>query len=524
MCGQFIEIVQREKCDEPVDCTTKRGITNDDCTTHRYREIDHLLRAQPLPWLAIAALMLTVRLVFVFAYPIAIGDASVYQEVARNILYNGCVSLSPSTGGLCAPHWGGNQLPGYPAFVAAVWSIFGETNTAVRVIQAFISSAALVYLAWAGSLWTNSRTVGLILGTVLALSPATLGWPRHMFTESLAIACSAWVFAELIRSLAEKNLRFVSLGLALAVAVFIRLDLLSLCVPVALIGLVIERPGKAIAKGAAIIVMLALPLSAWMARSVTVGLPAMPNLTITANGERFPAGFMAWGQSWATDQYQLGIWMYPVMKQRYRKIAPPPIAFDDEQEARRVGNLLDYLATIEGQVMPVDIDAAFGEIAMERAARAPIRHWLVLPLERALAMWANPASSTGLPLTEEILGPDDIKDAARRVKMLSLEGLPELVNLMARYPELLLYKAYSFSERMIVGLGIIGLLFYFILRPNSWAVLPCAAASFAVTRTMAFAYHGVPSTRYTVEAVPALEAAIIIAMLMLWKNRGATPR
>jgi hypothetical protein len=472
-----------------------------------------------MPWAAIGALMLMPRLIYVFAYPIAIGDASVYQEVARNILHNGCVSLSPSASALCLPHWGGNQLPGYPTFIAGVWAVFGETNTAVRVAQAVLSSAALLYLAWASALWTNSRVIGLVLGVVLAVSPATLGWPRHIFTESLAIACTAWFFAEIIRSLAEKNLRVLPLGLALAAAVFIRIDLLSLCIPLAFVGFIIERPLNAIAKGAAIILITVLPLSAWTVRSVTAGLPAMPDLTITAKGEPFPAGFMAWGNSWATDQYQLGIWMYPVMTERYSGIAPPSTAFDSAKERNRVRTLLKRLNTMEGQAMPANIDAAFGKIATERAENEPVRQWLTLPLKRISAMWINPASSTGLPLAEEILGPDNIKDAGRRVMLLSRDGLDELIDLIAEYPELLLYKGASFAERLVVGLASIIVLGSFIFRPNALAVLPIAAISFAVARLVAFAHFGVPSTRYTVEAMPPLEIAIIITLLIWWRKR-----
>jgi len=483
-----------------------------------------LIRAQPIPWLIIALLFLLPRFAFVFAYPIAIGDASVYLEVARNILHNGCTSLSPSTGELCVPHWGGNQLPGYPAFIAGIWGIFGETNTAVRIVQVLLSSAALFYLAWTSAVWSKSRTVGLILGTVLALSPTTLGWPRHMFTESLAIAGAAFVFAEIIRSLAEKNLRVLPLGLGLAAAIFVRIDLLSLCVPVALAGLIIERPGKAIAKGLVIAAIIALPISAWTLRSVAAGLPIVPDLTITAKGERFPAGFMAWGKTWAVDQYQLGIWMYPMMHRRYAGIVPPPEAFDDAEQENLVRAMLHQLKTIEGQEMPIDIDAAFGKIARARIANNPMEQWLVLPLKRMLAIWVNPASSTGLPLSEEIIGPTDIEDASRQFKMLSREGFSEMINLIVKYPELLLYKGASLAERLIIALTAIALLVGAVIRRSPWSILLFGAASFAAVRLVAFAYLGVPSTRYIVEAIPPLEAAIIVSLLMWWKtHRHTTP-
>ncbi|MBT5399653.1 hypothetical protein HOL24_03820, partial [bacterium] len=58
------------------------------------------------------------RLIFVFFFPDGGGDWDIYSTVAENIL-NGCgVSLSNPESGECVPHFGGNQLPGFPAFVA----------------------------------------------------------------------------------------------------------------------------------------------------------------------------------------------------------------------------------------------------------------------------------------------------------------------------------------------------------------------------------------------------------------------
>ena len=63
------------------------------------------------------------RLLLVQFFPWFEGDGTVYVAVARNILENACVSMSDPQSAACVPHWGGNQPPGYPAFIAVAWKL-----------------------------------------------------------------------------------------------------------------------------------------------------------------------------------------------------------------------------------------------------------------------------------------------------------------------------------------------------------------------------------------------------------------
>lgn len=463
--------------------------------------------------------MFGIRLFFVYKYPSAIGDASVYLTVARNIFLNGCVSLSIPESAECLPHWGGNQLPGYPAFIAASWALLGESNTVVRWMQALVSGASLLYLAWTAALWSKSQKFGLIVGLVLALSPTTAGWSRHLFTESLAIAATAWVFAEIIRSFAEKRLRVLPIGLGLAVAVFVRIDLLSLCIPVAIAGFMIETPTRAIYAGAVIAVLVASPIAIWTARSLALGLPAVPDLTIDPKGEKFPQGFKAWGNTWVVDEYQLGIWMYPAMVRQYSKITIPDNVIDNQREEERTNLLLARLLEFEGQSMPPDIDAEFAAIASERAKREPIRQWFLLPLKRMAAMWFNPASSTGLPIAKEIVGSNSINDPNTRIELLSGAGLGRLLRMLSKYPELIIYKGMSLAERVSFALFSLFALFAVTRRSGKGSQILGLALIFSVTRLLMFAFFGVPTTRYVVEGMPLLATATILALAEVRRHR-----
>ena len=80
------------------------------------------------------------RLGFVFFFPEAGGDYEIYTTVAKNIL-NGCgVSLSDPLTQECIPHFGGNHGPGYPLFISLIWSVFNDSDYAIRIIQSIIYS------------------------------------------------------------------------------------------------------------------------------------------------------------------------------------------------------------------------------------------------------------------------------------------------------------------------------------------------------------------------------------------------
>ena len=120
-------------------------------------------------YLLIATIALSSRLMLLLLYPQAGGDAMEYLQVARNIVLNGCVSLSDPTTGECLADWGGNQLPGYPIFISAVWSVMGDSLTSIRVGQSIIYVCAVLYLMRAIVRMTSSRRIGVAVGIIVSL-------------------------------------------------------------------------------------------------------------------------------------------------------------------------------------------------------------------------------------------------------------------------------------------------------------------------------------------------------------------
>src|SRR5258708_21267879 len=121
-------------------------------------------------WLVIAATVLA-RLPFIILFPFGGGDWDIYSTVAENILRGCGVSLSPPTGAECVPHFGGNHLPGFPVFVALIWTISAHSDMAIRIAQLLLYAAAVGWMTQAVSRFTPSNKAALSVGFVFALSP-----------------------------------------------------------------------------------------------------------------------------------------------------------------------------------------------------------------------------------------------------------------------------------------------------------------------------------------------------------------
>ena len=84
----------------------------------------------------VAALLcgLALRLYFIVHFPFYSGDTKFYEELARNWLDHGVYGLFVN--GQLMPV--DQRMPGYPAFLAAIYSVFGRARIAVMLAQAAI--------------------------------------------------------------------------------------------------------------------------------------------------------------------------------------------------------------------------------------------------------------------------------------------------------------------------------------------------------------------------------------------------
>ncbi len=459
----------------------------------------------------VVAIAIAVRLIFVFAFPNSGGDWDIYSTVAQNVL-DGCgVSLSTPGSGECAPHFGGNQLPGFPAFVAAIWWLTDHSDMAVRVAQMLCYAAALAWLMRAVLVLTKAPRIALLVGLVMALSPLQVAWPRFTQTETLALATNIWVAAELLLSLSEKRLRMIPLSLAFVAAIFTRLDGVLLSVPIAVACFLIYRPTQALRQGLIFALLTALPLTLWAVRNVSVGLPIMPQGMVLPNNAPTPYGYIAWCRSWMTEEYQRPGALYPPNRMVYSGIAIDSRAYDSSEEKAEVERWLVELAQHDRQPFPPSIDTRFARLARERVERSYYRAYISNNVSRALALWRNPFSSFAWP--NEL--PGDFGHQARLE--VARSGLAGVFSMAQRYPVEAVTKALTGGYRYLL-LGLTLGIFLVSLRRNSGDIGIVIKLVFAVfvARTMFFAVTNNVETRYTVEAVPWMELGVVLA---IWGRR-----
>src|ERR1700751_4645947 len=86
---------------------------------------------------------LALRLYFIFHFPFYSGDTKFYEELARNWLDHGVYGLFVNRQLMPVDQ----RMPGYPAFVAALYAMFGRTRMAVMFAQAGIELVTCVFAA-----------------------------------------------------------------------------------------------------------------------------------------------------------------------------------------------------------------------------------------------------------------------------------------------------------------------------------------------------------------------------------------
>ena len=198
-----------------------------------------------------------------------VGDAPSYLGPARELLHHGRFDAANPPG---QPEF--LRTPGYPAFIAAVYRVFGETNTAVLLVQVVLSALTvfLVYLL-ASTMW--SASIGLLAALFTALEPLQSVTSATLLTECVAallLTITAAVgFAVLRRDKPRPGLLAV-LGLVMAVSILVRPVLYYLPLLVLLL-LVIRYAGRrgqwvALAKAtAAFLVPLVVLVGGWQLRN-----------------------------------------------------------------------------------------------------------------------------------------------------------------------------------------------------------------------------------------------------------------
>jgi hypothetical protein len=439
------------------------------------------------------------------------GDWSVYARVAQNIV-SGCgVSMSPPDAQVCVPHFGGNGLPGYPAFIALVWFLFGTSKAAVLWAQVVVCSLAVPRVVYGASRMAG-RTAGLICGVLAALSPLQVFTVRVGLAEALSIACVNWLLAELMLSVADRRLRYWPIACALVVGIFLRLDFVVFSVPVAVVGIWIHGWVGAIRRGVIVVVLVSIPLGLWTARNVAVGIPILPPARnwMLPDGTQGPLGYLAWLKKWVTTQDQRSAAMF-FETNHFDKIHILPSRFRPADQDAKVDGLLADLRSHDGQPFPADIDRAFASLAAETARDHGIGDNIDLIAMRTVGVWRNWAE----PLPPELYPGGDTLSLGTIETWVSrslTSGLGALVNTATRV------------YRLALGLCFIVALVFVRRGTEARRVVTLAAGSAVVAKTVLCVAVMALEARYTLTLVPFMETAVGLSTLeavrYLARSRG----
>jgi hypothetical protein len=439
--------------------------------------------------------------------PEAGGDGQTYLLVAENLFRHNCVSLSDPELGLCKPHWGGNQLPGYPAFISWVYLLLPSGILTLVLAQSLLAALANTYCVRVVQFCGGSRFQIWLVAGLLSLSPITLPWTRFALTESLTTSLAIVIFSELVRSLHMGRLLFIRLSILLTIAVFVRYDAVLLAFPVALAGVFIHGSKRAFYRGLLMIVIISLPLGAWWLRSIRNGLSLLPSTTISDAGLPIAKGYTAWWKTWISHQYQYRTSVFVVSVGSYQLMDIPDAAFRSVSEKAKVEELISDLASYKGQPLPKYIDDQFAAIADSRRHSEPVYQWLGLPLIRAAIMWTNPMISSGWPVS--LMSGDTGLNAN--------DGIKELI--LANSTQVMVKVSVALYRNLLLVVCFVLLVWSMRSRAGPVTFLLAVGFSYAVFRTIVFAEIGLLENRYLISAVPLLEIAVSCGLAMWFDAR-----
>jgi 4-amino-4-deoxy-L-arabinose transferase-like glycosyltransferase len=435
------------------------------------------------------------RLVFIFRFPGVTSDSFVYGDIAKNWLQHGIYGLSGINE--VSPTY--IRLPGYPAFLAAIFAIFGmEHYRAALVVQMSVDIGSCVLIADLARRLISPRAARFAF-LLAALCPFLANYAANALTETLEVFFTVLALDLTVAGLNTLNdsstKPWVVCGLAIGAAVLLRPDggLLLAAIMAYLLVLFVKHKPRAGASaprllraGLILVVVSLATLVPWTVRNLRVFHEFQPLAPRYANEENsfVPVGFERWVKTWIVDYASVEeiYWAVPGNKIDAEKL--PLRAFDSPEQRDQTQQLLgDYNDSLH--VTP-DLDARFAALASERVHHSLLRYYVELPLLRIADMWLRPRTET-LPSDTRWWEFDDDPE------WLALALILGIVNLL------------------YVGAAFAGLL-RGRFAPHLGLVL-----TFVVLRSAFLGTLENPEPRYTLECYPVV--IILVAALFERKNR-----
>jgi 4-amino-4-deoxy-L-arabinose transferase-like glycosyltransferase len=355
---------------------------------------------------------LALRLAFLLHFPGVVDDSRLYADIAMNWLQHGVYGITNS--GQVMPTF--SRLPGYPAFLAAVFTIFGWSNfRAVLLVQVLFDLATCFLIADIARRLFSDRSAKAAF-MLAALCPFLANYSAAVLTETLEIFFTVLALDLAVCGLAglrqetapptmPKLAPWFGCGLSTGACILLRPDggILLAAVGAYLFWLVMGAlRGKGRDTGSAprllpilragiiLLVSALAPLVPWTLRNLHTLHRFQPLAPRYANDsdELVMAGFNRWTKTWMADytSVQEIYWGVPGSAMDVTRL--PRRAFDSDQQRQETEQLLaDY--NQDHEVTP-ELDARFAALAATRIHAAPIRFYVWLPALRIADMWLRP--------------------------------------------------------------------------------------------------------------------------------------
>jgi hypothetical protein len=448
---------------------------------------------------------LALRVYLVLKFPVTdTGDAPFYIELAWNWLKNGVYGFAVH-GQLTAVDM---RVPGYPAFLAAVFAVAGQSPRAAMLAQVVVDLATCFIIALIAARLapeSSRRRVALAGLWLAALCPFTANYTAVVLTETLVIFLTALGILVLLQTdvggaqVARAGLLLANpwllAGIVVGFGTLVRPE-----TPLVLFaaGLVLVakwwRPAdwmNLIRAGLLMGLGLLLPLVPWAARNwhtlhdVQFLAPRYSELP----GEYTPLGFTAWTNTWMWRFRDVYLTQWKVNEEEIAIDELPAYAFDSQDEKERMADLLDEYN--EALTIDPPLDQEFREIARERTERRPLRTYVKVPLLRTLTLWFTP-----------------------RVELLPSSGhlWPLHEEWQDDRPDFLVTLGLSAVNIIYIALALAGA--WLARRRPGWALLILVC----VVRTLFFArFVETPEPRYVLECFPA----VIALAAQVWSRGSA---
>lgn len=375
-----------------------------------------LVRKDARFFLAAALSALALRLVFVLHFPAVVDDSRLYADIAENWLQHGVYGITNS--GEVVPTL--SRLPGYPAFLAAVFAIFGWSNfRAVLLIQVLFDLGACFLVADLARRMISDRAAkaAFLLAALCPFlanySAAALTETLEIFFTALALDLAVCAFARL-RDHSSSTLTsatWLGCGLSVGACILLRPDggILFAAIGAYLLLLLFRRnfdrrsPTELPAESrssmhilpilfAAILLTIGAfgPLVPWTLRNLHTLHRFQPLAPRYANDsdELVMAGFNRWTKTWIADYTSVQEIYWKVPGDAIDVTRLPNRAFDSSQQREETQQLCaDY--NQDHDVTP-ELDARFAALAAARIHSAPVRYYLWLPALRIADVWLRP--------------------------------------------------------------------------------------------------------------------------------------